>query len=64
MGATDSGDWIGEWLGTPMFFSSFDADENRRLVAATGLETLIADVVQTVEPEGPVPFLWVLARRP
>ena len=46
-----------------MFFSSFDAAENRRLVAAAGFDLLIADVLETIEPGGPVPFLWVLARR-
>jgi SAM-dependent methyltransferase len=64
LGAVDSPDWVGEWLGEPMFFSSFDAFENRRLVAAAGFELLVADVLETPEPEGSVPFLWVLARRP
>ena len=63
LGAQDSPDWVGEWLGAPMFFSSFDAAENRRLVAAAGFDLLIADVLETIEPGGPVPFLWVLARR-
>ena len=63
LGAQDSPDWVGEWLGAPMFFSSFDAAENRRLVSAAGFDLLIADVLETIEPGGPVPFLWVLARR-
>ncbi len=63
LGAQDSPDWVGEWLEAPMFFSSFDAAENRRLVAAAGFDLLIADVLETIEPDGPVPFLWVLARR-
>jgi 2-polyprenyl-3-methyl-5-hydroxy-6-metoxy-1,4-benzoquinol methylase len=63
LGAEDSADWVGEWLGAPMFFSSFDAAENRRLVAAAGFDLLIADVLETIEPDGPVRFLWVLARR-
>jgi cyclopropane fatty-acyl-phospholipid synthase-like methyltransferase len=64
LGTQDSPDWVGEWLEVPMFFSSYDAAENRRLVAAAGFELLIADEIETVEPEGKVPFLWVLARRP
>jgi hypothetical protein len=46
----------------PCFFSSFDAAENLRLVAAAGFDLLFADVLETIEPGGPVPFLWVLAR--
>ena len=63
LGAHDSPDWTGVWLGTLMFFSSFGADTNRRLLRAAGFELLTDDVVETVEPEGPVPFLWVLARK-
>jgi SAM-dependent methyltransferase len=62
LGATDSPDWIGDWLGRPMFFSSFPADTNRALLMAAGFELLIDEVLETVEPEGPVPFHWVLAR--
>lgn len=63
MSARGTADWTGEWLGTEMFFSGFDAAENRRLVQAAGFELLVADVIEAVEPEGPVPFLWVLARK-
>ena len=63
LGSADSPDWTGEWLGHPMFFSNHDAETNRRLVAAAGFELLVDEVIETVEPEGPVPFLWVLARR-
>jgi ubiquinone/menaquinone biosynthesis C-methylase UbiE len=34
-----------EWLGVPMFFASFTADENRRLVTEAGLEILRDEVV-------------------
>ena len=63
LGAEESADWFGEWLGAPMFFSSFDAAANRRLVTEAGFELLVADVIDTIEPEGPTPFLWVLAQR-
>jgi SAM-dependent methyltransferase len=62
LGAGDSPDWTGDWLGVPMFFSSFDAAENERLLTAAGFELDIAEVVETLEPEAAVPFLWVLAR--
>ncbi len=63
LGASDSPDWTGDWLGRPMFFSFYDAESNRKLVRAAGFTLLIDDVIATQEPEGPVPFLWVLARR-
>ena len=63
LGAGDDSEWIGDWLGQPMFFSSHDADGNRRLLSAANFDVLIDDVMDTPEPEGPAPFLWVLATR-
>jgi SAM-dependent methyltransferase len=63
LGARDDPGWIGDWLGQPMFFSSHDADINRRLLTAANFDLVIDDVIETPEPEGPVPFLWVLAER-
>jgi SAM-dependent methyltransferase len=63
LGATDSPDWIGEWLGVPMFFSSYDADTNRALLRDAGFHLVFDEVLDTVEPEGPVPFLWVIAQK-
>jgi SAM-dependent methyltransferase len=63
LGSGDDPDWIGEWLGQPMFFSSHDAAANRRLLTAANFELQIDEIIDTLEPEGPVPFLWVLARR-
>ena len=64
LGSTDSPDWAGDWLGVPMFFSSYDAGTNRGLVEAAGLVPLHAEVVTMTEPEGEVAFLWVLAQKP
>ena len=64
LGSTDSPDWTGDWLGVPMFFSSYDAGTNRGLVEAAGLVPLHAEVVTMTEPEGEVAFLWVLAQKP
>ena len=62
LGANDGPDWTGDWLGQPMFFSSYDAPTNRRLLREAGFRLLVDDVVEVREPDGPVPFLWVLAR--
>ena len=64
LGAADAPDWTGEWLGVPMFFSSHDAEENRRLLRAAGFQLEVDEVLTTHEPEGDVSFLWVLARKP
>ena len=45
-----------------MFFSSHDADTNRRLLAESGLRLVRAEVVTMREPEGDASFLWVICR--
>jgi SAM-dependent methyltransferase len=51
-----------DWLGTPMFFSSHNAAENRRLLEAAGFTLLVDETVTMHEPEGPATFHWVLGR--
>ena len=63
LGATDDPDWIGEWLGGPMFFSSHDADTNRALLRAAGFTLERDEAITMHEPEGPVTFMWVIARK-
>ena len=63
LGLGDSDDWVGGWLGVPMFFSSFDAGTNRRLLAEAELTLVIDEVVTMLEPEGEATFQWVLARK-
>jgi SAM-dependent methyltransferase len=62
-GTTDVAEWTGEWLGAPTFFSSFPADVNTRLVRDAGFALDRDEVVTITEPEGPVSFQWILARR-
>jgi ubiquinone/menaquinone biosynthesis C-methylase UbiE len=64
LGATDSPDWVGEWLGGPMFFSSHDGDTNRALLRAAGFTLELDEIIEMREPEGSVTFLWVIARKP
>jgi cyclopropane fatty-acyl-phospholipid synthase-like methyltransferase len=61
-GLANEADWTGEWLGVPMFFSSNDRDTTRRLLREAGFELELDEVVEIYEPEGPVSFLWILAR--
>jgi SAM-dependent methyltransferase len=63
LGSGDDPGWSGQWLDVPMFFSSHDAEANRRLLAAANFELLVDEIIDTPEPAGPVPFLWVLAQR-
>src|SRR5206468_10671683 len=54
-----------DWLGAPMFFASFDAETNRRLLADAGFDVVREAVITHDEPGyGPVSFMWVLATTP
>ena len=59
-------DRMERWLGVDVFFSGWDAETNRSLVRAAGLELLVAEVIPMREPasEYETSFLWVLARNP
>jgi hypothetical protein len=46
-----------------MYFSSFDAGAYRRLFKGAGFELEVDEIIETHEPESPVHFLWLLARR-
>ena len=65
MGTANADDEVdADWLGAPMFFASFHAAENRRLVADAGFELLEAKVIPVEEPgHGLVRFMWILARK-
>ena len=63
LGAGDVEAWTGEWLGVPMFFSSFPPDTNTQLLRGAGFELLRDEPVTITEPEGPVTFHWILGRR-
>jgi hypothetical protein len=54
---------VGQWLGVPMFFTSFDAATTRRLVLETGFEILREEIEAQLEGDREVSYLWVLARR-
>jgi hypothetical protein len=60
---TGGGDWSGEWLGVPMFFSSIEPDAARAALTGAGLEIDLDETVTIQEPEGEATFLWLLATR-
>jgi SAM-dependent methyltransferase len=64
LGVRDNPDWFGEWLGVPMFFSSYDAPTNRAMLKTAGFTLLLDETVEMREPEGPVSFLWLIGRKP
>jgi SAM-dependent methyltransferase len=55
------GDWLGEWLGTPMFFSHLDPAETMRLVNDTGFRLEQAELLKQDNEEAT--FLWTAARK-
>ncbi|HVM57785.1 MAG TPA: class I SAM-dependent methyltransferase [Gaiellaceae bacterium] len=62
LGTGDTEGWVGEWLGTTMFFSSFPPPVNTRLLAEAGFELLRDEVVTFREPAGDATFQWILGR--
>jgi ubiquinone/menaquinone biosynthesis C-methylase UbiE len=64
LGAGGIDDETENWLGVEMFFSSHDADTNRRLLAQAGFALAVDEVVTMREPEGEAGFLWVLGQTP
>jgi len=67
LGSGDEEEWTGDWLGTTMYFSSFDAGTNRRLLVDAGFELELDELTTMREPEPhgltEVTFHWVLGRR-
>lgn len=52
-----------DWLGVPMYWSSWDHRTNRRLITDAGLEVLVDTVETTQEDDQPVAFQWVIATK-
>jgi SAM-dependent methyltransferase len=54
-----------DWLGAPMYFSSWPVERNRSLLQEAALEVLSERVIAHHEPgHGDVSFMWILARKP
>ena len=61
--AGDMNDVNGEWLGVPMFFSSFEPKTLKGLVRKAGFEVLETDIETQLERNREVPYLWILAQK-
>lgn len=53
-----------DWLGVPMYWSSYDSSKNQRLIEDAGM-CIESAIEETAKEDGiPVTFLWVTARKP
>lgn len=58
---------VEDWLGAPMYWSSFDADTYREMIAKTGFVVESDRVEASDNPESDVDkkiHLWIVARKP
>lgn len=62
LGCGPAGDWTGEWLGTPMFFSHAGEERNLISIEEAGLVIERAEVERQDNEDAA--FLWVVATAP
>jgi SAM-dependent methyltransferase len=55
---------VDDFIGVPMFFGGIGISATRDLLRRTGFRLELDEVREEEEPDGPVSFLWVIARRP
>ena len=63
----DKGSYQDDWFGAPRFWSGFDVDTSRNMIAETGFETVSDRVEVSDDPQSDGEkeiHLWVFARRP
>lgn len=51
------------WLGAPMYWSSYDAQTNRDLLKEVGFDLIQAEIITQIEDGENVDFLWTLAQK-
>jgi SAM-dependent methyltransferase len=56
-------DFAEDYLGTPMYWSGFDSETNRRLVEEAGFRIISAREETAAEFDESVTFLWIIAQR-
>jgi cyclopropane fatty-acyl-phospholipid synthase-like methyltransferase len=58
---SSEGDWLGEWLGTPMFFSHHDPEKAKQLINDAGFRLEQDELVE--QDNEKATFLWIAARK-
>jgi len=58
---TTQGDWCGDWLGVPMFFSHYDPQVTRQLVLDAGFRLEKTELLEQDNEKSE--FLWISGRR-
>jgi ubiquinone/menaquinone biosynthesis C-methylase UbiE len=53
-----------DWLGVPMYWSSFDGETNKRLFEEAGLRVIRAQTVTEEAFGRSIDFLWIIAQKP
>jgi ubiquinone/menaquinone biosynthesis C-methylase UbiE len=64
--STEAGEYddvMGEWLGVPMFISSFDPESVKQMVDEAGFELLETAIESQAEQGNYVPYLWLFGRK-
>lgn len=61
--ANEMEDAVGDWLGVPMFFSSFDPETVKSMIQETGFEIVETAIEVQMEGDVEIPYLWVVARK-
>ena len=59
----DTPGMVADWLGAPMFFSSYEPDISRQLLTEAGFDILRDEIKAQLEGGHEVSYLWLLARR-
>jgi SAM-dependent methyltransferase len=55
---------VDDFMGAPMYWSTYDGETNRRLIEEAGLQLVQAQEEAEEEHGDPVTFLWIVARKP
>ncbi|HEX6481159.1 MAG TPA: class I SAM-dependent methyltransferase [Ktedonobacteraceae bacterium] len=61
--SNDPGSIEPNWLGTAMYWSSYDAQTNLDLVSQAGFTLVETEILADDEDGEPVSFLWILAKK-
>lgn len=59
----DTPGMVADWLGAPMYFSSYEPDISRRLLTEAGFDILRDEIEAQLEGGHEVSYLWLLARK-